>query len=155
MLVCTPCAWFCNMRMIWSCILRENMLRLLGSALPRLMTWFGLALSVEYIQRRCHARVHFMKSIAGQSWGAHPAGIVVLYKNTVRSVIEYGEVCFFGMAACHMRRLERIQWRAGRICFGLIRSTHVTCAVCGGSSRSPSDKTEAFIFKTRGFWFRL
>jgi hypothetical protein len=24
-----------------------------------------------------------------------------------------------------MRRLERIQWRAGRICFGLIRSTHV------------------------------
>jgi hypothetical protein len=29
------------------------------------------------------------------------------------------------MSDCHMRRLEWIQWRAGRICFGLMRSTHV------------------------------
>jgi hypothetical protein len=66
-----------------------------------------------------------MKSIAGQSWGAHPACPLVLYKSTVRSVIEYGGVCFSGMPDCHMRRLERIQWRVGRICFGLMGSTHV------------------------------
>jgi hypothetical protein len=66
-----------------------------------------------------------MKSIAGQSWGAHPACLLVLYKSTVRSVIEYGGVCFSGMSDCHMRRLEWIQWRAGRICFGLMRSTHM------------------------------
>jgi hypothetical protein len=59
-----------------------------------------------------------------QSWGAHPACLLVLYKSTVRSVIEYSGVYFSGMSDCHMRRLERIQWRAGRICFGL-RSTHV------------------------------
>jgi hypothetical protein len=29
------------------------------------------------------------------------------------------------MAEVNMRRLERIQWRAGRICFGLMRSLHV------------------------------
>jgi hypothetical protein len=29
------------------------------------------------------------------------------------------------MSHCHIRRLERIQWRAGRIHFGLMRSTHV------------------------------
>jgi hypothetical protein len=29
------------------------------------------------------------------------------------------------MSDCHMRRLERIQWRAGQICFGLMRSTPV------------------------------
>jgi hypothetical protein len=56
---------------------------------------------------------------------AHPACLLVLCKSTVRSVIEYGGVCFSGMSDCHMRRLERIQWRAGRICFGLMRSTHV------------------------------
>jgi hypothetical protein len=66
-----------------------------------------------------------MKSIAGQSWGAHPASLLVFYKRTVRSVIEYGGVCFSGKSDCHMRRLERIQWRAGQICFGLMRSTHV------------------------------
>jgi hypothetical protein len=47
----------------------------------------------------------------------------MLYKSTVRSFIEYSGVCFSGMSDCHMRRLERIQWRAGR--FGLMRSTHV------------------------------
>jgi hypothetical protein len=66
-----------------------------------------------------------MKSIAGQSWGAQPAFLLVLYKSTVRSVIEYGDMCFSGMSDCHMRGLERIQRRAGRICFGLIRSAHV------------------------------
>jgi hypothetical protein len=66
-----------------------------------------------------------MKSIAGQSWGVHPACLMVLYKSTGWYVIKYGGVCFSGMSDCHMRRLERIQWRAGRICFGLMRSTHV------------------------------
>jgi hypothetical protein len=94
----------------------------LGIIFDRKQTWRQPA---EYIQRRCHARVNFMKSIAGQSWGAHPACLLVLYKRTVRFAIEYGGVCFSGMSDCHMRRLERIQWRAGRICFGLMRSTHV------------------------------
>jgi hypothetical protein len=31
------------------------------------------------------------------------------------------------MSDCHMKRLERIQWRARRFCFGLMRSTHVLC----------------------------
>jgi hypothetical protein len=78
-------------------------------------------LHAEYIQ----LRVNFMKRIADQSWGAHPACLLVLYKSTVRSLIEYDGVCFSGMSDCHMRRLERIQWRAGLICFGLMRSTHV------------------------------
>jgi hypothetical protein len=89
----------------------------------RKLTW---RLHVDCIQRRCHAGGNFMKSIAGQSWGAHPtACLLVLYKSTIGSVIQYGGVCFSGISDCHMRRLERIQWRAGRICFVLMRSTHV------------------------------
>jgi hypothetical protein len=90
----------------------------LGIIFDRKLTW---RLHAEYIQRRCHATVNFIKSIAGQSWGAHPTCLLRLYKSTVRSVIEYGGVCFSGMSDCHMRRLEQIQWRAGRICFGLLR----------------------------------
>jgi hypothetical protein len=96
----------------------------LGIIFDRKLTW---RLHAEFIQRRCHARVILMKSIAGQSWGAHPVCLLVLYKSTVWSALEYVGVCFSGMSDsdCHMRRLERIQWRAGRICFGLMRSTHV------------------------------
>jgi hypothetical protein len=50
--------------------------------------------------------VNFMKSIASQSWGAHLACLLVLYKSIVRSVIEYGGVCFSGMSDCHMKRLD-------------------------------------------------
>jgi hypothetical protein len=64
------------------------------------------------------------KGIVGQSGSAHPACLLVLYKSTVRSVIEYDGVCFSGMSDFHMRRPERIQWGAERICFGQIRSTH-------------------------------
>jgi hypothetical protein len=66
-----------------------------------------------------------MNSIAGQYWVANPACLLVLYNSTVWSVIEYGGVCFSGMSDYHMRRLERIQLRAGQICFGLMRSIHV------------------------------
>jgi hypothetical protein len=66
-----------------------------------------------------------MKSIAGQSWGAYPACLLIIYKRTVRSVIEYGGVCFSEMSDYHRRTLKRIQWRAERIYFGLMRSTHV------------------------------
>jgi hypothetical protein len=47
------------------------------------------------------------------------------YKSAVWSVIEYGGVGFSGMSDCHMSILERIQWRAGQTCFGLMISTHV------------------------------
>jgi hypothetical protein len=62
-----------------------------------------------------------MKSIAGPP----SLSILVLDKSTVQSVIVYGEVCFSGMSDSHMRKLERIQWRVGRICFGLMGSTDV------------------------------
>jgi hypothetical protein len=147
------------MRMSWSCLSRENMLRLLGTACRRLWQdwWLGMGiwffhylqtsqkwwvfqetwrLHTKYIQRRCRASVNFMKSISGESWRTHPACLLVLYKSTVRFVIEYGGMCFSGMSDCHMRRLKRIQWRAGRICFGVMRS--------------PSDKAKAFDFKGEG-----
>jgi hypothetical protein len=85
----------------------------LGIIFDRKLTW---RLHAEYIERRCHARVNFMKRIAGQSWGAHPACLLALYKSTVRSVIEYDGVCSSGMSDCYSGK---------RICFGLMRSTHV------------------------------
>jgi hypothetical protein len=48
----------------------------LGIIFDRKLTW---RLHAENIQRRCHARVNFMKSIAGQSWGAHPACLLVFF----------------------------------------------------------------------------
>jgi hypothetical protein len=114
----------------------------LGIILDKKLTWW---LHAEYIQRRRYARVNFMKSIVGQSRGAHPACLLVLYKSTVRGVIEFGGVCFSGMSDCHMRRLEQLDTMEGWM--NLLWSNEIyTCVVCGGSSGSPSDKTVAFVF---------
>jgi hypothetical protein len=65
-----------------------------------------------------------MKSIAGTAWGSHPDNMLILYKGLVRSVLEYGCVCFSEMAVTHFKKLERVPWRALRISLGLMQSTH-------------------------------
>jgi hypothetical protein len=81
-------------------LLNVTEFKYLGIIFDRKLTW---RLHAEYIHQICHARVNFMKRIVGQSWGAHPACLLVLNKSTVQSVIEYGGVCFSGMSDCHMR----------------------------------------------------
>jgi hypothetical protein len=57
------------------------------------------------------------------SWGAHPSCMLLVYGSLIGSVLEYGSVCFAGMARTHMLLLERIQYRALRISMGLMVST--------------------------------
>jgi hypothetical protein len=57
------------------------------------------------------------------SWRAHPSCILLLYRGLIGSVLEYGSVCYAGMAKTHMLLLERIQYRALRISIGLMEST--------------------------------
>jgi hypothetical protein len=67
----------------------------------------------RYVGRRCLQRINLLKSVAGVSWGAHPSCMLLQYRGLIGSVLEYGSVCFTGMA--HMLLLERIQYRALRI----------------------------------------
>jgi hypothetical protein len=47
----------------------------------------------------------------------------LLYRGLIGSVLEYGSVCYTGMAKIHMLLLERIQYRALRISMSLMGST--------------------------------
>lgn len=78
----------------------------------------------DHIQKKCQKRVNFLRTIAGSSWGAHPDAMLLLYKTSVRSIMEYGSVAFRHMAATHLLKIKRIQWRALRTCMGLMTSTH-------------------------------
>jgi hypothetical protein len=70
-------------------------------------------LYAEYIQRRCHARVNFMKSIVGQSWDAQAACLL--------GWIEIFEKCEFQIAwglkscvlvpRCHIPNIIELFWR--------------------------------------------
>ncbi|XP_029713933.2 probable RNA-directed DNA polymerase from transposon BS isoform X1 [Aedes albopictus] len=79
---------------------------------------------VQYVVRKCQRRIHFLRTIAGTWWGAHPSDMIKLYKTTILSVIEYGSFVFHMTAKTHFIKLERIQFRCLRICLGLLNSTH-------------------------------
>jgi hypothetical protein len=53
--------------------------------------------------------------------------MIMLYRGLVGSVLEYGSVCYSGMARTHMLRLERVQYRRIRIALGLMCSTPNNC----------------------------
>jgi hypothetical protein len=75
------------------------------------------------VRRRCLQRINLLKSVAGVSCGAHPSCMLLIYRGLIGSVLEYGSVCFAGLAKTHMLLLERIQYRALRISMGLMGFT--------------------------------
>jgi hypothetical protein len=59
--------------------------------------------------------------------------MLILHRRLIRSGLEHRCIAFGRMAATHMLKLERIQYRCLRIALGLMRSTHVqTLDVIGG-----------------------
>lgn len=79
---------------------------------------------VEAISKKCVKRINFIRSVSGRSWGGHPLTMLTIYKSTIRPILEYGSYCFQNLANTHKLRIKRIQWRAIRVCFGLMTSTH-------------------------------
>jgi hypothetical protein len=75
--------------------------RYLGVVFDRGLTWNA---HTRYVLKRCKTRINFMKSIAGTAWGSHPDNMLILYKGLVRSVLEYGCVCFSEMAVTHFKK---------------------------------------------------
>jgi hypothetical protein len=58
--------------------------------------------------------------VACVSCGAHPFCLILLYRELIGSVLEYGSVCFTNMIKTHMLCLERVQYRALWIALGLM-----------------------------------
>uniref|UniRef100_A0A1B0DFL9 Uncharacterized protein n=1 Tax=Phlebotomus papatasi TaxID=29031 RepID=A0A1B0DFL9_PHLPP len=91
------------------------------------------AAQIRNMVSACSKRINFMRAVAGQTWGAHPTIMRVMYITTIRSVLEYGSIVFRTAARSHMIKLYRIQWQCLRICFGLMKSTHtLTVEVLSG-----------------------
>lgn len=87
---------------------------------------FNWKAQTNYIVKKCEKRLNFMRSVAGSNWGAHPDSLLMLYKTTILSILEYGCIAFRHLKNCHRIKLMRIQWRALRLSLGLMRSTHTS-----------------------------
>jgi hypothetical protein len=99
---------------------------------------------VKYIRRRCLQGVNLLKSVAGVLWGAHPSCLILLYKELIGLVLEYGSVCFMNMAKTHMLALGSVQYPSLRIALGLMGSTPNNC-LGGLGGIPPLDERFAYL----------
>ena len=111
----------------WELSLQGNVLpksetvKYLGLTFQRKMNWNG---HIKETVAKCRKRINFLRCLCGVSWGAHPDTLLVLYKSFIRPVFEYGCASFAQLTKTQLIKIERIQWSALRICFGLMKSTH-------------------------------
>lgn len=102
---------------------KKGAFKYLGVVFDGKSTWSE---HVKHISGRCKKRINFLRTVAGVRWGSHPSTLVTIYKTTIRPILEYGSFTFMMLAKSHKIRLERLQWRALRICLGLMTSTHTS-----------------------------
>lgn len=90
--------------------------------------WFNSRLNwskhIAYLVKKCTRRINFLTTITGFWWGVHPTDLPRLYITTIRSVLEYGSICFHWAPKTLLIKLERFQYRCLTIAMGSKKSTH-------------------------------
>ncbi len=66
-----------------------------------------------------------MRAIAGKEWGAERDSMLRIYQALIRSTIDYGCMIYGSASESLLRSLDRIQYRALRICLGATKTTPV------------------------------
>lgn len=74
------------------------------------------------LRKRATTRVNVLKVITGLSRGSHPSLLLLVYKQWIRPLLEYGSQIFIDAPSKHLLLLDRIQFASLRLVFGLLFS---------------------------------
>lgn len=112
----------------------EPVIKIYGEIVPcvRSMKALGIYLTsnlswsrqITHIKQRTLPYINFLRSIAGQYWGAHPQMMLQIYKSCVRPILEYGSIFLAKIPKKDALILDRIQYSCIRICLGSTKTTH-------------------------------
>ena len=75
------------------------------------------------VKKKCMKALNIIKYLCGTWWGSDPETLINLYKNFVRSHIDYGCFVYFPTRANLREQLEKIQYSAIRSALGYRNST--------------------------------
>lgn len=78
---------------------------------------------VNQVLIRANKALNIVKFLRGIYWGADPSTLIRFYKSFVRPIIEYGIFVYMPTQKTSILRLERLQYSAVRLAFGLRAST--------------------------------
>ena len=101
---------------------QEKKVKFLGLIFDKRLTWKD---HIEYLTNRCKKRINLMKVVSGAYWGACKETLVILYRNLIRSCIDYGCEIYDSTVKTNKMKIDRIQSQCLRVCCGALRSTPI------------------------------
>lgn len=99
-----------------------NTVKFLGLYIDNKLSWKP---QVNSIIKKCEKRLNVLRTVTNLHWGADPKTALMLYKNLILSVIDYGSSIYGSAAASTLQPLNVIQSRAVRLSIGALHSTPI------------------------------
>lgn len=92
----------------------------LGIILDRKLLW---SKHINYIKSKSERGINMLKCIAKSKYGADPKISLMFYRSYIRSIIDYGCVFYGSASNSNLTKIDRIQYKAIRICIGAMKSS--------------------------------
>jgi ribonuclease HI len=105
----------CNLELNGQKIEMTESAKFLGVILDKKLTWKH---HIEHLISKCQKRLNLMRAVSGSKWGASKKALLMIYRALIRPVLDYGAVTFCTANDTNLKKLEKIQNQALRICCG-------------------------------------
>lgn len=111
-----------NLKLYEQRLERVTEFKYLGLIFDEKLTWKR---HIKKIENKCKGVINCMSLIAKYEWGASKRSLLQVYQALIRSSIDYGCAVYGAGSKTELKKLDKLQSRALRICCGAIRSTPV------------------------------
>ncbi len=101
---------------------RVGTFKCLGVIFDSRLTW---ADHIKKIEGKCKKVINVMRCLTGREWGASCSALKTIYLALIRSVLDYGSVAYGSAAKSLLKKLDRIQAQALRVCSGAFKTSPV------------------------------
>ena len=85
---------------------------------------------VSYTKAKCKNALNLLRKLSHTTWGADRSTLLILYKSTILSIIDYGSQIYGSASETVLNNLNSIQTQGLRICTGAFKSSPNLSVLC-------------------------
>jgi hypothetical protein len=106
----------------------------------KFLPFFDLAFKFDTLNTALQRRLNLLKYIAGVKWGGHPKVLNILYKNFIRSKMNYGATAYGNAPKTRQQKLDTLQNACLRVIGGVSRPTLVHVLTAANTIPTPEQR---------------
>ena len=91
----------------------------LGIVIDKKLLWTK---HIHYLKAKCDKGIN-IKMTCYTKWGAEVKTAIMFYRNYIRSILDYGCILYYSTSNTNRKEIDRIQYKALRICLGIMKSS--------------------------------